>query len=150
MKGRLIKNTSELGYALVIQPCPISNNLKELAKLSRKNCQVIENGYDLEDMAKYFAYNQSICDVPEDYTRFAYTEGFLAALKILGDKKFSEEDIRESYSRGQTNSPIQSLQQTEWDVEIEMNRFFKNDYDGKIVDTNPKLDSDGCLILKRI
>ena len=40
------------------------------------------------------------------------------------------------------------LQQTEWDVEIEMNSWFKNGYDGKIVDTHPKLDTNGCLILK--
>jgi len=41
---------------------------------------------------------------------------------------------------------IQSLQQTEWDVEIEMQ------HESLVYPTDkmlPKLDSDGCLILKR-
>ena len=69
----------------------------------------------------------------------------------MGDKKFSEEDIRMAFSHVQ-NEPtfdefIQSLQQTEWDVEVVMVPALSNNgnvYYGDI----PKLDENGCLILK--
>jgi hypothetical protein len=49
----------------------------------------------------------------------------------------------------------QSLQQTEWDVEIEMEEYLVyalSHVKGEIpiFRNKPKLDSNGCLILKRI
>jgi antitoxin component YwqK of YwqJK toxin-antitoxin module len=45
---------------------------------------------------------------------------------------------------------IQSLQQTEWDVEIAM-EYQGFEEDGKLRETYlPKLDENGCLILKRL
>jgi len=71
----------------------------------------------------------------------------------MGHKMFSEEQLREAFFHVQ-NEPTfdvfkQSLQQTEWDVEIETVPALSNNgnvYYGDI----PKLDEDGCLILKRI
>ena len=119
-------------------------------KLSLKNCQAIERGWDLDELAKI---EYPICEVWNDeealIRELAFKKGFQKALELMGDKKFSEEDLMEAYSRGQTNSPIQSLKQTEWDVEIETVPALSNNgnvYYGDI----PKLDATGCLILKRI
>jgi hypothetical protein len=77
--------------------------------------------------------------------------GFQKALELMGDKKFSEEDVREAFFHVQ-NEPtfdvfIQSLQQTEWDVEVVMEKI---DLSFGCYKIQPKFDEEGCLILKRI
>jgi hypothetical protein len=77
-------------------------------------------------------------------------------MEILGDKKFSEDDLRLAMhfgKFGETNNQtttigfIKSLQQTEWDVEIDV---LMTEREGGVVIETPKLDSEGCLILKRL
>ena len=146
MKGKLIK--TDVNYILEDDKGIVvaSTSLKkEGLSLSLKNCQAIERGYDLEqEMCKLVdkkAQQSNTIDLN------AYGQGcldaFQKALEILGDKKFSEEDLRlamhfgkfgESNNQTTTIGFIQSLQQTEWDVTF-----------------NPEeKDSEGCLILKRI
>jgi hypothetical protein len=156
MKGRLIK--TDVNYILEDDKGVViaSTSLKkEGLSLSLKNCQAIERGYDLnEEMSKLVdkkAEQNNTIDLN------AYGQGcldaFQKALEIIGDKKFSEDDMRMAFFHVQ-NSPffnefIQSLQQTEWDVEVETVPALSNNgnvYYGDI----PKLDADGCLILKRI
>lgn len=94
MKAKLIKREDGL-YSLYDE-----NGKLIYGKLSIKNCQAIERGYDLDDSLSNF----------------------------------------------------QSLQQTEWDVEIEM-EFVEEEQTGTHLvwgRTTPKLDADGCLILKKI
>ena len=153
---------------------------KELAEehgfyyISLKNCEAIANGYDLDELAKTDAdlrYNQP---GEEDLwlTRVTGIEyGFNLALSILGDKKFSEEDLRIAIDRVWNwceddkdedcssmtelrNKHIQSLQQTEWDCIIEMecvmgcqNLILNGKNSVCCGDKKPKLDADGCLIL---
>ena len=150
-------------------------------KLSIKNCQSIENGYDLDELASK-TYREFPTDELQHYNRDtqcfkkrkAFIKGFQKALEILGDKKFSENDMRRALSAGlsigygrqfeienkqvEIDSYIKSLQQTEWDVEIEMEPYAVCDFedfinDGKthIIETKlrPRLDADGCLILRR-
>jgi hypothetical protein len=131
-------------------------------KLSLKNCQEIENGYNLDELA----YR---CDLYEKMNFVgqmnAFKLGFQKALEILGDKKYTEKDIDKAYwagmqfvgeDKGSFGEFIQSLQQTEWDVEIVMEPYHDGDFigDGKThvfeAKWKPNLDSDGCLILKRI
>ena len=132
-------------------------------KLSIKNCQAIEHGYDLDELIdKYCRGNSKIED---DFIK----KGFQKALELIGDKKYSEEDVRTAILFGQgmelwkeelqINDFIQSLQQTEWDVEIEMVNILENGYKNQPVNTIgfiaeyksvPKLDENGCLILKKI
>lgn len=166
MKGRLIKTQyNELGYALYIQPCSISNKLKEIPPLSPKNCQTIANGYDLYELAdEVFEKRPKEIPYVDEYDfKQGVMVGFQKALSILGDKKYSEQDVRDAYFNGEKDSYtkggqtkemenqfIQSLQQNEWDVDIvmEINLNGKNGLDrAKMI---PKLDPDGCLILKRI
>ena len=131
------------------------------SKLSIKNCEAIANGYDLDDIVENHPLEIS------NYSHSCGLEqgiiyGFQKALSILGDKKFSELDMRIAYDSGCNNidaddnidfqDTIKSLQQTEWDVEIEMEykqqlaNGYKNQYENVVV---PKLDADGCLIIKK-
>ena len=137
------------------------------ARLSVKNCQEIENGYDLDELAKEkypYEKTEMFSCFELDCKQEGFIEGAKTILEILGDKKFTEEDMLKSFSIGvftekekgnhtfEYEEYIQSLQQTEWDVII------KTTCDGmvtglccsEVCDCNiiPKLDADGCLILK--
>ena len=136
-------------------------------KLSLKNCQAIEDGYDLDEIIEQTKQTLEDSRI-SSYDSFRI--GMETILKILGDKKYSEEDVKKAILFGEDNTDItssdnlpteevnkfiQSLQQTEWDVEVEMEDVFvhspslspnqKSQWEKK-----PKLDADGCLILKRI
>lgn len=140
MKAKLIK--TEVNYILEDDKGVViaSTSLKkEGLSLSLKNCQAIEVGYDLDELAKKeILYN--------DQKREWWKQGAKYILEILGDKKFSEEDLLKAFTVGlfsefekanytkEYNDFLKSLQQTEWDVSF-----------------NPdEKDSEGCLILKRI
>ena len=128
-----------------------------MKKLSLKNCDAISNGYDLDELG--LDYYKLVFGNTK-----SYKDGFQKALELMGNKKFSEDDVRKAiefgmksyhswYDRNEDEF-IQSLQQTEWDVEIEMEQYVK--YVPKSLATvyptggvRPKLDADGCLILKR-
>ena len=103
--------------------------------LSIKNCQSIERGYDLDELAKEYLFNnyQEKYTVKTNDEQFAVIEGFLSgfqkALELM-KHKLSEE--------------------TEWDVEIEMEKVPVKMPGVMVFTKAPKLDADGCLILKRI
>ena len=135
-------------------------------KLSLKNCEAIENGYDLDELAR------EACNITDPlrldsqkykqdpYFRIGFIKGFQKALEILGDKKFSEEDVKNvylnSFKHEWFGDCIKSLQQTEFDVEIVIecvmgcqNLILNGENSVCCGDKKPKLDADGCLILKR-
>lgn len=119
------------------------------AKLSLKNCQAIENGYDLHELAvawaetvyEEIADNVNILDSEEIFIADtpAFKAGFQKAVEILGDKKFTEENMEDAYYFGSKKLReeyldfIKTFQQNEWEVEILDER-----------------DSEGRLILKRV
>jgi hypothetical protein len=169
-------------------------------KLSLKNCQAIELGYDLDDSVDYFKKGKTyiqqdgviilagenatdgivikdplksrgVGHYSNEWNPKAFCEYSIELLEILGDKKFSEEQMLQAFLKGvslQIDAPTfqQSLQQKEWEVEIEMETIWVGQCncpchsDGvmimhfmacchpKMVES-PKLDADGCLILKR-
>ena len=181
MKAKLLK-TAKGHYVLVDETKETydkgfligTSRESDVNKLSLNNCLEIENEYDLSAL---------FCEVDEsiDYQEFDFTSfrlGFQKALEIL-NKKFSEEDMinyawyvvktmGEYASHEGANSSLamlkvwQSLQQTEWDVEVEMicphpmdtyrcGLQYGCDGDGcNHPEQVPSLDHDGCLILKRI
>ena len=185
MKAKLIKKDGH--YFLEVEPNTwtppnrfhsiIANTLEktkgDVLQLSLKNCQAIENGYDLDELVsqKYLIENTGTMFMPNTnevnnvFRQEGFKAGFQKALELMGDKKFSEQDVRNAYFNGEKDSYvkggqtkdmenefIQSLQQTEWDVEIEMFtsknlKSVSNDW-GKL--GNPNLDENGCLILKRV
>jgi hypothetical protein len=141
-----------------------------LNKLSIKNCEAIKNGYDLDELAKKSSESQSLFNDLACYET-GFIRGAKTILEILGDKKFSEEDVRKAYHVGKVSKGnhvaglgkqasdvlVESLQQTEWNVEIEMDAtplLFMGRNAGRnlgiLPDLSPKLDSNNYLILKRI
>ena len=146
-------------------------------KLSLKNCEAIELDYDLDELAEECSIDWN-GEVMEGSCGI-YKEGFQKALEILNGKKFSEGDMKQALITMQVSHNvirttedrqelIQSLQQTEWDVEIvgsgtvyktvldccanyhpKFGCIKKNDCSCKNNEI-PKLDADGCLILRKI
>jgi hypothetical protein len=172
MKGKLIK--TDVNYILEDDKGVViaSTSLKRVEglSLSLKNCQAIEGGYNLDELVKreYLdGYDTT------ELCRTVFKDGFQKALELMGDKKFSEEDVKNIFARTLENAPsteshtrmisdveyrhfvmdelydkvIQSLQQTEWDVEVVMEKV---DLSFGCYKIQQKFDSDGCLILKRI
>ena len=173
MEGKLIKLELSEGYRLDdLNGNYIASTLNGKNKLSLKNCQEIENGYDLDELAMGYDLYENINFVGQ---MRAFKAGFQKALEILGDKKFSEFNLRigcssllnlekeegelsEVFTEKQyrhIDNYIQSLQQTEWDVEICCYVANANDdldsFNSPLITNTgiPKLDANGCLILKR-
>lgn len=156
----------------------ISDN-DSLYKLSLENCEAVFNGYDLDDSVDSFKKGKTyiqqdgviilagenatdgivikdplksrgVGHYSDCWNPKAFCEYNLEALEILGDKKFSEEDMGNLwdfcvYNKGTFKEGIQSLQQTEIEVEIVMET-----YPGlTLCAVSPELDENGCLILKR-
>lgn len=164
MKGTLIKR-GEGDYKLFVNDTPLGQSKESpYKKLSLKNCEVIENGYDLDELA----FQSSMSDVKEHSDMYRYLamrffkDGFQKALEILGDKRFDEEDILIAIEGGYhaginynvdeeeqddkiirlKDNLIVSLKQTEWDVEIEM--ICPHPMDTYVCGMQYGCDEDGC------
>ena len=123
-------------------------------KLSIKNCESIENGYDLDELAKVFYEQHKFASSHiADITSFKL--GFEKSIELNKNKLFTLEDMMNCWNKALTfqdhkelfGHHIQSLKQSEWDVEIDV---LMTEREGGVVIETPKLDADGCLILKRI
>ena len=151
--------------------------IKELGaeRLSRGNCEAIKNGYDLDELALLeLPVVDDLLEPFQKLRREQWVKGFQKALEILGDKKFWINEVVE-LSKILISNPIErcgktpqelvdayvkSLQQTEWDVEIDMicphpidtyrcGLQYGCDGDGcNHPNQIPYLDKEGCLILK--
>jgi hypothetical protein len=179
MEGKLVKDFNN--YHLLIDGelyASTDNNVIGKQKLSLKSCETIKLGYDLDELAEEWCmkpennWSNNNNEVGDNYG--SYKEGFQKALEILGDKKFSISEVVELCKILMSNpfekcgktyqelidNYIQSLQQTEWDVEIELicphpsdtyvcGMKYGCDGDGcNHPEQIPYLDSDGCLILR--
>ena len=147
----------------------------EWYKLSLKNCQAVERGYDLDEIKRKVF--DGFDGQPNSFTIVAVEQTIQIMFELMGDKKFTEEDLKKSWSEGYHRKVdeinggtlnyfddlIQSLQKTEWDVTVEMEYVGEcngNNDEGCFQDSpghncgcferRPKLDADGCLIFKRI
>lgn len=174
MKAKLIKHGHS--YALVLDeklvafahPEDFSKN-DTIGKLCIDNCQAIVRNFDLVDYAIAYAGDKGRILDPQGFSEKqmgllqGYMDGFDKSIELMGDKKFSEEDVKNliddihsiyedgfgvaTYHKKQrAYKLIQSLQQTEWDVEVEMEGFV--DEEGIYCGERPKLDADACIILK--
>jgi hypothetical protein len=171
MEGKLKKIGNEYKLYAQDDSCIATTHESPYKKLSLKNCEAIANGYDLDDLSRERLSTRF--DENSGYHKFvfveAYKEGFLKAMEILGDKKFSEDDmlsfesfVSKWYDKAKdieefTALPSEllvkwkSLQQTEWDVWIVMSCGLPDGCTepGKecSCDIIPALDKDGFLIL---
>lgn len=169
-------------------------------KLSLKNCQAIELGYDLDDSVDYFKKGKTyiqqdgviilagenatdgivikdplksrgVGHYSNEWNPKAFCEYSIELLEILGDKKFTYNQMvsaitESSISHRLPSLIIQDLQQTEWDVVIVTKPFvsvsliivdFSEDtpvdvlnVKKEVVEEGYALDEDGCLILRKI
>ena len=184
MKAKLIKTKQELivnyhlknenGHTIATTLFPVPTEVEyaansrgiKLQRISLKNCEAIDRGYDLDELANELLYSKYPFHPSNDsgYWLDMYKEGFQKALELIGDKKFTLEDMMNCWNKAlifQTHKEtlgehIQSLQQTEWDVEVEIDEEKEFILDptmgisqGHYLD-KPKLDENGCLILKKI
>lgn len=112
MKAKIIK-TGDHYYSLMLinnkELLATTEDVENVLKLSLKNCEAIANGYDIDELAES-EYGQRFDEDGDEvwdsgklhWAQHGFKSGFQKALEILGDKKF------------------RALQQTEWDVEVEM------------------------------
>ena len=163
MEGKLVKTGNDyILYSKDKTVLGITSGTMEGRMLSLNNCEVIENGYDLdevvEDIVKTIVPNDRGEDIWYGTSMAVGKLCFQKALEILGDKKYNEYvkfmfqfgfNLDNPMSRNEYDAHIQSLQQTEWDVEIEMVSI-PADRAPNGWDISPKLYEDGCLILRRI
>ena len=176
MEGKLIKTGDQfLLRNKEDEVIAITSGTMEGRMLSLKNCQAIENGYDLDELVR------EACDITDPlrldsqkykqdpYFKIGFIKGFQKALSILGEKKFSKNKLLVDFvyflndrhfnkymvDTDEVDLYLESLQQTEWDVEVccyigngdKESDSFKDPF---VTNTGiPKLDSNGCLILKR-
>lgn len=172
----LVSNSTDLSEQKLLR---LSANGKVIAdvigdnvqKLSLQNCYEIEINIDIHNMAIKLIHTDPEY-IEHGFTKFmdgkynGFIEGVETIIEISKDKKFTEDDIRKAYKKGEEDSYtqggltkqkednyIQSLQQTEWDVIIEMEpaiytAILPKDREERPA-YKPKLDENGCLILKR-
>ena len=167
MKAQLVKRQDRFDLYNESDGSKIASTLPNpMGKLSFKNCEAIANGYDLNDII-----NEN-CDKWNTEKANGIEIGFQKAFEVLGDKKFDMSDIALAFRAGiehglnpkkpNTTEYIQSLQHVEWDVEIVMEKVKDETKiigsvkgvkgSGNKITTYksvPKLDADGCLILKK-
>ena len=137
-------------------------------RLSKQNCDNIFGGVNVEKLAEEIVTSHPDFKTEgfSDYQNGKLNgiiEGFNKSMELNKDKLFTVEDMvgyfdwhkKQGYVSHEPydiHEYIQSLQQTEWDVEIETIQYgLGNDEDGRpVFETRNLLDENGCLILKRI
>jgi ribonucleotide reductase alpha subunit len=148
-------------------------------KLSKQNCDEIFGVTDVEKLAdEYIVVKPKYREHEHNLAVSAYKEGFNKAMELNKDKVFTLEDLRTAMTYGIVQEGtgfvgIHSVddlfnlilkkvsQPTEIEVEIEMEvadlAFYENGERHPIeadlperFKYKPKLDSEGCLILKKI
>jgi hypothetical protein len=168
MKGKLIKRNES--YMLYVDSIPYAcSKVGVLLKnLSYQNCDEIFGLVNVENLAEEFVNDLQVAsETVNRAVKLGYEEGFNKAIELNKDKVFTIEDIRKAYQQGEEDSYlkggltktkednyIQSIQQpTEIEVGIETEtkvwEFISNG-EFESFEIIPKLDSNGCLILKTI
>jgi hydroxymethylpyrimidine pyrophosphatase-like HAD family hydrolase len=176
MKAKLYKSLNSDTYWLTVDGKLFADTeggplMAITNKLSVKNCIDIKNGYDLNKLAEDFAKYHSIYPTAQDDTEYGFKNGFNKAIEMNKDKVFTLKDVKQAifnfanYDRktiselDRMDMAVSSIQQpTEIDVEIKMEPCFydqslggfSTSYTEDKPKEQPKLDSEGCLILKKL
>jgi hypothetical protein len=159
----------EKGYSLCIEENDFNSrefiaNTDGMYKhrLSKENCDEIFGVVDVEKLASEYAKEANDISakydvkVLGDNNSTPFKDGFNKAMELNKDKLFTLEDVKFAWLQGEIgelsfSDIIQSLQQpTEIEVEIEM-ELVSDGLDEMAQPQHkrvPKLDENGCLILK--
>jgi hypothetical protein len=173
MKAKLIKNHFGFEYFLADEngsAIATSDN----GKLSKQNCDEIFGVVDVESLALSKAsFFGGTYRNPEGFSdeQVGYLHGFIEAMALNKDKRFTLGDMKRVFNCGRDLESIDrfedwrtfthfinSLEPKEIEVEVEMEPCFYDDslggFSTSYVEGKPKeqlkLDSDGCLILKKV
>jgi hypothetical protein len=139
----------------------------KIGKLSKQNCDEIFGVVDVDKLTNDLPYAMGVTRKDQ---KQIWMDGFNKAMELNKDKLFTVEDMRKALITMQVSHNvirttedreelIQSLRQpTEIDVEVVYQRACCSDNhtcgdeDNYMICTRtfPKLDSNGCLILKKI
>jgi len=165
MKAKLIKTDKdnytlfdEKGIPIGTTPNVLSNNT--FSKLSKQNCDEIFGVIDVEKLAGEL-YSGHVMAVDWQLEKSGFIKGFNKAMELNKDKMFTLEQMQKAFEFGKQveredcNDNFQEYlisikQPTEIDVEIEMEKVPSAWMYTKLGELRPKLDSQGCLILKRV
>lgn len=150
------------------------------SKLSIKNCDEIFEVIDVYKLAKQkypnvdnedYEYDSEWQMLSDEYKKIGFIQGAKSILELNKDKLFTVDQLNKAYYRMENrfkNEPfevfLEHIQQpTEMEVEIEMEYVGEcngNNGDGCFQDSpghncgcfeyTPKLDKDGCIIIKKI
>jgi hypothetical protein len=170
MKAKL--NKVDNGYVLLVDNIMYATDND---KLSKQNCDEIFGIVDVDKLAEEWVFETnghkwSNNDDTAGDNYGSYKCGFNKAMELSKDKVFTLEDVRKLLRLVHTlpnfeleqfedeNNVLQiddfishHLQQpTEIEVEIEMEKVPSAWMYTKLGELRPKLDSEGCLILKRV
>lgn len=136
---------------------------EHIHRLSLENCMGIELGCDLSKLIEkcgdeygdrfdyYDGKNRGVYS-NRDIIETVYFKGFQKANELI---RYNQNNLIKFMDNKQKqddplwNEFIDSLKKFEWDVEIEMEHFDPNP-PTREVGFRPKLDDNGCLILKKI
>jgi len=163
MKAKLYKREDRYDLYAENDHKIASSTPNTFGKLSKQNCDKIFGVVDVEKLAE-----ESWGDkISSPY--HAYVDGFNKAMELNQDKLFTLEDMRTAMTYGvvQEGTGFEGIhsvddlfnlilrkvsQPTEIEVEIEMEDVIqlKKRAGGITNMGKPKLDSEGCLILKKI
>jgi hypothetical protein len=172
MKGKLVKTEST--YHLVVNDkiiASVGDSDGKLKKLSNQNCDEIFGIINVDDLADQNAkkdlfnggYDGLINSHQQMLIEVSYINGFKKAMELQKDKLFSEEIIEDAFKGlrdciqdqdiaefyiNLAKTIFCEIQPKEIEVNIEMDDINKDNlssFKGK-----PKLDENGCLILKNI
>jgi len=176
MATKLVK--TETTYHLVVNDKIIGSlgdSDGKLQKLSKENCDEIFGVVDVEKLA-YKTYEPETFVNHSDMYKYLcikfFKEGFNKAMELNKDKLFTIEDMYEAIRKAKSYDEIpnhdgvivsfdyskeeiiQSLQQpTEMEVEIEMDDIYDGIDSARIFTKEetivPKLDKNGCIVLRK-
>jgi hypothetical protein len=137
----------------------IVGNPMLLPNLSKQNCDELFGVVDVEKLAD--DYFKSTNENAVLWRRIDLKEGFNKALELNKDKLFTKEDMIWARDSGYTNFMTEEMffdkldmhnqQPTEIDVVIVMDTDCTGEFKYFLLDKGkPKLDENGCLILKKL
>ena len=132
-------------------------------KLSKENCDEIFGVVDVEKLTEEYVDADPDLEIgTSEYhnAKVDFKEGFNKAMELNKDKLFTVDDVKKAFNAGwvqrhneegshyeNMETLIQSLQQpTEIEVEIEMDICGDKVY----AVPEPKLDENGCLVLRKL
>jgi hypothetical protein len=178
MKAKLIKNREEYVLSLDKGTYKeVIGHSFDAGKhmLSKQNCEEeFAKAMGVVDVEKLAMDWRESTDY-NDADSYSYILGFNKAMELNKDKVFTLEDMKRAFSRGKDLTAEERFKFTEWEAftklvdsiqptEIEVEIVMKNSRTGKIIKSEsdlewdedgvcdravPKLNSEGCLILKK-